>query len=185
MMMRITSFLIIFGFLFSCQQKPTRAIEESVNVFDRPIILLDTRRSLDYSSYHISGAKDLWWQDFVTVDPKTLNSRKRKYFFEKDMAPLIERLANRGVSPEKTVYLIGYKQGSTENMRWLWLLKLLEVQDVRIISMDEARKKFTGRRADPAAEKPWTLKTSIEFQYEFIINKAPDCFMAFDEAKCK
>lgn len=180
----LTSFFMVFGFLFSCQQKPTRAIEESVNVFDRPIVLLDTRRSLDYSSYHISGAKDLWWQDFVTVDVKSSNKRKRKYFFEKDLTPLIERLANRGVAPEKTVYLIGYKQDSTENKRWAWLLKLLDVQDVKMISMDEARKKFTGRRAEPASEKPWTLKTSIEFQYEFIINKASECFMAFDDAKC-
>lgn len=184
-MVRLASFLVLFGFLFSCQQKPTRTIEESVNVFDRPIVLLDTRRSLDYSSYHISGAKDLWWQDFVIVDAKTSNSRKRKYFFEKDMTALIERLANRGLSPEKTVYLIGYKQDSTENKRWSWLLKLLDIQDVRLISMDAARKKFTGRRAEPGVEKPWALKTSFEFQDEFIIKKASECFIAFDDDKCK
>lgn len=177
--------LLCLIFLASCQQKPTRALEESVNVFDRPIVLLDTRRSLDYASFHVSGAKDLWWQDFVTLDQKTANARKRKYFFEKDMAPLIERLANRGVAPQKTVYLIGYKQDSTENKRWAWLLKLLEVQDVKMISQDEARKKFPGRRADPPVEKPWELKTSQEFQYEFIHNKAQECFMSFDDLKCK
>lgn len=182
--MKILALLCLI-LLASCQQKPTRALEESVNVFDRPIVLLDTRRSLDYSSFHVSGAKDLWWQDFVTLDQKTVNARKRKYFFEKDMAPLIERLANRGVNPQKTVYLIGYKQDSTENKRWSWLLKLLEVQDVKMISQDEARKKFPGRRADPPIEKPWTLKTSQEFQYEFIHNKAQDCFMSFDDLKCK
>ena len=178
---------IIFGLLFltACQHKPTRALEESVNVFDRPVVLLDTRRSLDYASFHVSGAKDLWWQDFVTLDVKTMNARKRKYFFEKDMSPLIERLANRGVSPEKTVYLIGYKQDSTENKRWAWLLKLLEIQDVKMISQEDARKKFPGRRADLVAERPWKLKTSQEFQYEFIHNKAQDCFMNFDDLKCK
>lgn len=184
-MIKKVGLLLGFLFLVACQQKPTRAIEESVNVFDRPIVLLDTRRSLDYASFHVSGSKDLWWQDFVTLDQKTANSRKRKYFFEKDLVPLVERLANRGVSPLKTVYLIGYKQDSTENKRWAWLLKLLEVQDIKLISQDEARKKFPGHRADPTVEKPWTLKTSIEFQYEFIINKAQDCFLSFDDLKCK
>ena len=187
MVKNIVQSILIIGFgmvLLNCQQKPTRALEESVNVFNRPVLLLDTRRSLDYVSYHVSGANNVWWHDFVTIDSKSSNSRKRRYIFDKDLAPLIERLANRGVSPEKTVYLIGYKQDSTENKRWAWLLKLLDIGEVKMISQDEARKKFSGRRADPAAEPPWTLKTSIEFQYEFIINKAQDCFLNYIDGKC-
>lgn len=183
--LKIILLILSCGFIFfGCQQKPTRALEESVNVFNRPILLLDTRRSLDYVSYHVSGANNVWWADFASIDPKTQNSRKRRYVFDRDLAPMIERLANRGVSPEKTVYLIGYKQDSTENKRWAWLLKLLEVGDVKMISMDDARKKFGGRLADPDSEKPWTLKTSLEFQYEFIINRAPDCFLNFIDTKC-
>jgi 3-mercaptopyruvate sulfurtransferase SseA len=181
---KVFSLVALGIFFLGCQQKPTRALEESVNVFNRPVLLLDTRRSLDYVFYHVSGANNVWWQDFVSLDPKTQNRRKRRYIFDKDLTSVIERLAHRGVSPEKTIYLIGYKKDSTENKRWSWLLKLLEISDVKMISMDEARKKFAGRRADPEKENPWALKTSIEFQYEFIINKAQDCFLNFLDSKC-
>lgn len=165
-----------------CQSKPTKVIEETVNVFAKDSVMIDTRSALNYASFHIEGSANLNSGDYLILK----NPKKKTYVMDSDLPQIIERLARRGVSPEKKIYLIGDKTDSTENKKWQWLFKSLEVEDLILIGFDEFRKNYKNARFAPAQpERPWILKTSEEFQKEFIIKKAKDCFAAWSDKICK
>ena len=85
----------------------------------------------------------------------------------------------------KRVILLSTKSSSDENKKWQWLLRNLEVENVRLMSVDEFRKAHPNRSfAEPNREPVWTLQISEDLQKEFIIKKAPDCFVKWSEAKC-
>lgn len=177
--------IIAFGFLIlfvGCQNKPTKVLEETVNVFAKDKVMVDTRSAFEYASFHIEGSVNLNTSDFLILkDP-----RKKTYIMDPDLTQTIERLAKRGISPEKKIYLIGNTADSFENKKWQWLLKSLEVEDVVLVEFAEFRKDFkNGRYAQAKAERPWYLKTSEEFQKEFIVKKSKDCFVKWSEKSCK
>jgi len=172
-------FLIVF---VGCQNKPTKVLEETVNVFAKDSVMIDTRSAFEYASFHIEGSANLNTSDYLILkDPK-----KKTYVFDPDLAQTIERLAKRGISLEKKIYLIGDKSDSIENKKWQWLLKSIEVEDVVLVDFTEFRKDYkNGRFAKAKSERPWFLKTSEEFQKEFIIKKAKDCFVKWSDKLCK
>lgn len=181
----IFSFLmtaISFSLLVGCQSKPTTVLEETVNVFAKNGVMIDTRSAFNYASFHIEGSVNLSTHDYLVLkDPQ-----KKTYAFDPDLNQTIERLAKRGVSPEKKIYLIGDKADSVENKKWQWLLKGLEVEDVVLVEFSDFRKDYkTGRFAAAKSERPWYLKTSEEFQKEFIVKKAKDCFVKWSDKLCK
>jgi len=173
------SCLIIF---VGCQSKPTKVLEETVNVFAKDSVMIDTRSAFEYASFHIEGSANLNTSDYLILkDPK-----KKTYIMDPDLTQTIERLAKRGISPEKKIYLIGNRADSTENKKWQWLLKSLEVEDVVLVEFAEFRKEFkNGRYAQAKSERPWYLKTSEEFQKEFIIKKSKECFIKWSDKLCK
>ena len=175
----VLSFLILF---VGCQSKPTRVLEETVNVFAKDSVMIDTRSAFEYASFHIEGSANLSTSDFLILkDPK-----KKSYVMDPDLAQTIERLAKRGIAPEKKIYLLGNRADSPENKKWQWLLKNLEVEDVVLVEFSEFRKDFkNGRYAQAKSERPWYLKSSEEFQKEFIIKKSKDCFVKWSDTLCK
>lgn len=173
---------LLFLVLVACQSKPTTILEETVNVFAKDSVMVDTRNAFEYASFHIEGSASINSNDFLLLkDPK-----KKIYVFDPDLNQTIERLAKRGISPEKRIFLISNKADSDENKKWKWLLKNLEVEDVYLVEFNEFRKDYKNKKfAEAKSERPWFLKTSEEFQKDFIIKKAKDCFVKWSEKLCK
>jgi len=176
-------FIISCLLVFSCQQKPTKVIEESAQVFKKNTVLIDTRSPLQYESFHIEGSQNLWWEDFLLLT----NAKAKKRVFDPDLQQTIRRLAQKGIHPDMTVYLINDQSGAQENKKWKWLLSYLDVRSVELKSLSDLRKSKSGSinrfaKAEPQIE--WTLKTSEEFQKELVSKKIPKCFINWDEKIC-
>ena len=167
---------------FACQLKPTRSIEESANVFKTETVLVDTRSAFLYASAHVKGSVNLSSQDFLLLK----NPLNKTRVFDPDLNQTIERLAKRGIHPSKKVLLLSDSKDSAENKKWTWLLKLLEVDSIETTSFQDFRKLTKNARyAEPNIEKPWSLELSEDLQNEFIIKKAPDCFITWSPKKCE
>jgi rhodanese-related sulfurtransferase len=171
----------IIAFLFSvmitgCQQKPTTALEESADIFEAHTVLIDTRSALDFQSFHIKGSSNLLVEDFLILKNPVAKPKNQKRIFDSNLINVIERLATRGINPTKKIYLMGASKDSIENKKWLWLLNNLEITEVSLHSVDQIRKIKNGKFAEITAASPWTLKSNLDFQKEFILNKAQVCF---------
>lgn len=177
-------FLLAFLFLCSCQQRPTKAITETVNPLKQDFVLLDTRAALDFESFSVSGSTHIWWEDFLVRSEGVQKKSGSRYKLD-DLEKIIERLASRGVSPIKEIILIGTTADSVENLKWNWLLKSLEIRDIKRISLNQAKTQFAGRRGRPDSEVSWKLTQSEDFQKEFILNFSQKCFIQFSVSDCK
>lgn len=153
-----------------------------MNVFAKDSVMVDTRSAFDFASFHLEGSVNLNTQDYLILkDP-----RKKRYVMDSDIMQIIERLAKRGITPERKIFLIGDKADSHENKKWQWLLKQLEVEDVFLVEFAKFRKDHKNRRFTAAESvRPWVLKTSEEFQKEFIIKKSKDCFLKWSDKLCR
>lgn len=170
----IRKFLLAFlGLIFlGCQPKPTRVSEESAQVFDARVVLIDTRSALNYESFHIEGSENLLVDDFLILQ----NPKSKTRIFDPDLKQTVERLAHKGIHPSKFVMLIGDKEDSIDNKKWKWLLSYLEISQIKTISIDEVRKMKNPKWKKADSEKPWKLLTSEDFQNDLIKNKIPRCF---------
>lgn len=181
--MKYAIFFIYLVTLVSCQNAPTKVIQESAQSFEKNGVLIDTRSPFLYESSHIEGSSNLWWEDFLILK----NPKSKIRVFDPDLKQTVERLAHKGITPQHTIYLIGSKADSLENKKWKWLLSYLEVKAVHMKSIDEIRKLKQGqmnRFAPAERENPWPLLTSEDFQKDLIENKAPRCFLKWDEKYC-
>ncbi len=172
---KTVSLLAMVAFIFvGCQSKPTKLIEESANPFAPNAVIVDTRSSFYFASFHIEGSVNLNSSDYLILK----NPKSKFYVLDPDLSQVIERLAKRGIAPHKKVILLSETANNIENKKWRWLLKNLEVEDVMLLSLDDFKKIYKSRRfADPTPDVPWTLKSSPELQKELILNKAKDCFV--------
>lgn len=181
-MTKFSVLILVFLSVTGCQQKPTKSIDETANVFRTETVLVDTRSTFLFTSSHIKGSVNLETADFLLLkDP-----RAKKRIFDPDLNQTIERLAKKGIHPTKKVLLLSDTKNSDENKKWTWLLAYLEIEDIESMSLDEFRKQFKNARyADPDRALPWTLKLSSELQDEFILKKAPNCFVVWSPKKCE
>ena len=169
--MRKYSALFFAVALGGCQSKPTKVIEESVNVFSTNAVLVDTRSAFLFASFHIEGSVNLNTTDYLVLQ----NPKKKIYSLDPDLSQTIERLSRRGIAPFKKIILLSETPNSLENKKWQWLLKNLEVDDIVLMSLDEFKKSYKNRRfGEPNSEEPWTLKASPELQNEFILKKSKE-----------
>ncbi len=167
--------------VLSCQQKPTKVMQETVDAFAENTVLVDTRNAFDYASFYIPGSVNLSTSEFLVLK----NPLTKRRVLDPDIKQTIERLARRGITPQKRVVLISDKADSVENKKWQWLLRNLEVENVSTDTIEAFRKKYPNRRfAEPARESVWSLETSEELQNEFIFKKSSDCFVSWSEKKC-
>lgn len=175
-------FIFLLVGVFSCQSRQTKSIEESANVFKTETVLVDTRSAFLYASAHIKGSVNLSSQDFLLLKNPLTKTR----VFDPDLIQTIERLAKRGIHPSKKVLLLSDSKDSVEIKKWTWLLKLLEVESIEATGFQDFRKQTKNARyAEPREEKPWTLGLGEDLQNEFIIKKAPDCFVTWSPKKCE
>ena len=181
MKIRIVAGLLLL-FFTSCQQKPTKSLEETVNAYGIETVLADTRSSFLFTSSHVPGSINLVSEDFLILkNPKT-----KKRILDPDLEQSIDRLAHKGVNPDRKIILLADSKDAAENKKWAWFLKLLGVENVEAISVGEFNKRHPNSRyANPSRAESWNLKISPELQQEFILNKATDCFVFWSEKKCK
>ena len=176
--------VILFMIFAGCQQKPTKIIEESAEPFEKNRVLLDTRSALDFASFHIEGSQNLLVEDFLILTNPMAKKRSQKRILDPDLAQVIERLAHKGVAPDKVIFLVGAPKDSVNNKKWKWLLNRLEIDDVRFATIEEISKIKNGRFAAAEKMRPWTLKMSEVLQKELIYKKSADCFVGWSEKKC-
>lgn len=169
--------LLLASLIVGCQQAPTTAIEESVDVFAARTVLVDTRSALDFNSFNIKGSTNLLVEDFVVLQNPLAQPKNQKRYFDSNLKSMIERLSRRGIHPDRKIILIGSKKDSIENKKWKWMLNNLEVNEVALYSLDQVRKMKHGNFAEIEAEPPWELKLSQGEQKEFILSKAQKCFV--------
>lgn len=186
---KIKNILIYFTFfiliLSGCQQTPTKIMQESIDPYGDRTVLVDTRSSFKYTSYHIEGSVNLESSSFLVIK----NPKKRTHEMDTDLAQTIERLAKRGISPNKRVILLSDRSDDVENKKWNWLLNRLEVLDVQKNSIEGFKKELAERKrvdrfAIPDSVDPWVLKLSPTLQDELILKKSQDCFVNWSETKC-
>lgn len=176
-MIKLIVALLLAGLVVGCQQAPTTALEESVDVFAARTVLVDTRSALDYASFNIKGSTNLLVDDFVVLQNPLAKPKNQKRYFDSNLKSMIERLSRRGIHPDRKIILIGSKKDSIENKKWQWMLNNLEIKEVVLYSLDQVRKMKHGNFAEIEAEQPWELKLSQAEQKEFILSKAQKCFV--------
>lgn len=171
------TFSLLVVFISACQSSPTRLREQAVNV-DQYTVLVDTRSALDYSSFHFSGSVHLHTSDYLLLKPG-LNEKR---IFDPDLAQTIERLARRGLHPQKKVILISDDKDQTEAKKWQWLLQKLGLEKPVISFFTEQKNRLGGRppRALPERMPVWTVKEA-----NAIINQAEKCFVVWQESVCQ
>lgn len=174
--MRYLIVILLLVFAVGCQQKPTTALEESVDAFEPRTILVDTRSALDFASYHIKGSTNLLVEDFLILKNPLAKPQNQKRVFDSNLKNVVERLAARGIRPGKRIYLMGDKRDSIDNKKWQWLLYNLEIDEIYLYSIDQIRKMRKGNFAEIEKEEPWVLKSSPDFQKEFVLIKVNKCF---------
>ena len=148
--------LVVFILFAGCQIQPTIVKEESVNQFNKNLVLVDTRSAFEFTIHHITGSVNLNSGDFLIL--KNLKIEKR--ILDPDIGQTIERLAKRGVSPLKSIVLISNKKDSDENKKWNWLMRQLGFADVALTSLDDyrAHNKSLVTQANPEALPVWEIK---------------------------
>lgn len=104
-----------------------------------------------------------------------------------DLAQTVERLANKGIHPDKTIILLNDKADSIENKKWKWLLSYLEIKNIELKSLNDLKKTIKGqnnRFAKAEPQRPWTLLTSEDFQKDLVTKKAANCFLKWNPKIC-
>lgn len=175
-MIKIGLSTLILIFVGACQMAPTK-IKTEVGGPVENTVLVDTRSSLEYSTYHVSGSVHLNSSDFLIL--KNINTQQR--LFDPDIEQTIERLAKRGISPNKKIILISNQKDSEENKKWNWLLKNIQVQNIELTSLDEYIKANSPLRPKPQPERNevWPIHNKNE-----ILKLAPTCFVLWTPNTC-
>lgn len=179
MKLLIISFVVLV--MMGCQFKPTTLMEQSVNVYADNTVLVDTRDSFLYQSYHIPGSVNLVSSDFLVLK----NPKKRLHVLDPNMQQIIKRLALKGVSPQKRIILLSDVKQSSESKKWRWFLKNLDVENVVLTTIAEFKKNQKNNSfSEPTPVEEWVLNISEDLQNEFIYKKSKDCFINWSESKC-
>ncbi len=155
--------------MVGCQTKPTVVKNENANQDKKVRVLADTRSRLSYESFHLPGSIHLNSEDFIIT-------KNRNKFLDPD---IVERLARRGVSPEKDVVLISDTPNSVENKKWNWLLLQLDVKDVVMMSLTSYREANKNRvpQAPPERASVWKVEPSV-------LEKSTSCFVNWSDDIC-
>ncbi|MEQ1723609.1 MAG: rhodanese-like domain-containing protein [Pseudobdellovibrio sp.] len=172
--------LVLFAFAIivaACQQAPTRFEEQTVNTYNKNVVLVDTRPAFEFATYHVPGSVNLNSSDYLILK----NAKTKKRVLDPDLAQTVERLARRGISPLKSIVLLADKSNSEENKKWNWLLMQLGVQDVVMLPIDNYKKmnKNLVPQAGAQAAPVWTVQNQ-----KLILQKADLCFVTWSDANC-
>lgn len=176
--MKLFLVAVFVGVAFvGCQSKPTKVTEESGNRDSQNQVLVDTRTALEYESFHISGSGHLRSDDFLVLQ----NPKTKKRILDPDIEQIVERLARRGISPNREIVLLSDRADSVENKKWNWLLLQLGVKNVVMMSLPIYRDIHKNRPPQSPAERApvWTIERP-----QLIKAQAQQCFVAWSDEHC-
>lgn len=174
----LTVVFLSFVFLVSCQVGPTRIREQTVNLDLKNAVVIDTRSHLDYASFHFSGSVHLQSSDYLLLKPGPVPKR----IFDPDLEQTIERLARRGIHPQKKIILVSDdKSDPAEAKKWRWLLRQLGVSEISAMPFSKLKDRLGGRppQASPERMPVWTVADANK-----ITKKAEDCFASWNDSLC-
>lgn len=175
-MMKYIAVLFLWA-LTSCQSPQTKIKQETGGEAPIMRVLVDTRSHLNYETYHISGSVHLHSSDFLILKSAVQKER----VLDPDIAQIIERLARRGVSPEREIVLISDRHDSEENKKWNWLLLQLNVKNVIMMSLDGYRQANRNRVPTPLPERAavWSVERP-----QLILQQSKNCFVSWSDRLC-
>lgn len=175
-MLKLIANALMFLILGACQMAPTK-IKNEVGGAQPDTVFADTRPSLDYVGFRIPGSVHLNSDDFIIL----VNPEKRTRKLDPDINQTIERLAKKGINPNKKIVLIADNKNQVSAKKWKWLLNNLTVADVSIVIFDDYVKQNAPLRpaAEPERVVPWTSEAKPNWYL-----KSDNCFIVFDEKSC-
>lgn len=181
--MKFLSILFFVIFSVGCQLSPTKISEESSGAL-KNIVFVDTRSALEFESFHLEGSIHLQTSDFLILQ-NGLSKNKKNRILDPDLKSIIQRLAIKGVHPERKIVLMGSPAKSVESLKWNWLLKQIDVLNVEMVSFEEAKKKYQRQIQKPISTDAWTLNTEISLVQETVFKKSNQCFVQWLDGFCQ
>ncbi|MFN7262702.1 MAG: sulfurtransferase [Pseudobdellovibrionaceae bacterium] len=176
-MMNLRGFLFLVAgvlatLLAGCQTQPTRMYESSAKKteaqkFSSDTVFLDARPPFDAATAPINGATNIQWSEF------TEREMHRSGNLEGDLYPQARRLARLGISRETPVVILGkVHSGNGEDGRLAWTLKVMGVQNIRILAADQLSESLSQseKKVEKTAElwKPQEVEPFIVTRREFV-----------------
>lgn len=181
--MKIIFCLFFLIFSFGCQLSPTKISQENAGSL-KNTVFVDTRSALEYESFHLEGSIHLQTSDFLVLQ-NGLSKNKKNRVLDPDLKSVIERLAIKGIHPDRKIILMGSPANSIETLKWNWLLKHIEVLNTEVISFEDAKKMYQRQIQKPTSLDPWILKTEKTIVEERIYKKSSQCFVQWLDGFCQ
>ncbi|MGZ3779707.1 MAG: sulfurtransferase [Pseudobdellovibrionaceae bacterium] len=134
------------------------------NIMKEKPVILDVRPAFEFNLSHVPGAINIQWGDFSSS-----NSRYRG-LLQTDLFALARRLSLIGIDPDVKVVVLGKgSQGSGEEGRVAWTLKILGIHDVYTLLNTSYRALNVTKENLPPENKPYwkpqvheSLRTSVK-----------------------
>lgn len=170
-------FAIAAALVFSgCQSKPTLVKTETVTPGPESLVIADLRPGFEFVSFHVPGSVHLDSADYLILK----NTKPKKYALDADLEQTIERLARKGLSPDKKVLLL-YSKDIFEMKKWSWFLHQLGFNEVdsQLFGEYVDEHKNMRPRDNPEAVSVWSIQNS-----EAILKKSDSCFVKYSEKLC-
>lgn len=148
-----------------CQQMPTKIVAEESVVSESPTaemlikgqpVILDARPAFEFNLAHVPGAINVRWEDFSQNNPRFRGQ------LQKDLFALARRLSLIGIDLDTKVLVLGKgPQGSGEEGRIAWTLKVLGVKEVHTLLHTSYREMNKTSESPNVANKPY-WKPSVQ-----------------------
>ncbi|MCC6278644.1 MAG: hypothetical protein IT289_12080 [Oligoflexia bacterium] len=128
---------------------------------EKPVVtaaILDARPSFEYAMAHPRGAGHIRVEDYNQTEAPHLGA------LDPDFNLLASKLRALGVHPDRTITVVGRgKDGRGEEGRVAWMLKFLGVSKVKIINIQEVKKKTSGQKENIETAPIWKpeVKSSL------------------------
>lgn len=152
-MIKIVCTIFLLLVFCACQTAPTKIKNEIGGPSELDIIYADTRSELDFVGFRIPGSVHLDTEDFLIL----VDARSKRRILDPDIGQIIERLAKKGISPNKNIILVEATGNSESAKKWKWLLSKLNILKIEIQQFDEIIKnnKPLRPKAEPNRESAW------------------------------
>ncbi len=152
--------------LMSCAPKPTKVVSENPILARREsqkskitaeTVILDVRAPFEFNLSHIPGSINVAWEDFSRRSPDY------RGLIEKDMHPIVRRLALVGIDPQTPALVVGKGLlGRGEEGRVAWTLEYLGIQNVQLAAVEDFRERREHQDAlEIKNKKFWTIQLDL------------------------
>lgn len=130
-------------------------ISNPVEITEKTIVI-DARKTFDFSMAHPAGSINLSWTEFAVSKPPVPGLLKD------DLYPAAMRLARLGINPDSSVVVASYGANSKgDEGRLAWTLLYLGIRDVQIASLDSLKLRYSNLVQPPPRESSVVWKPVV------------------------